>query len=225
MGVIWVAGCAAQVEPAITPAPESEPTVISMPESDEALGRLDAARVDAAPDVDGEVEGAWDAAPPLWVGLAYGQDGAQRAPDMELRALRTDGWIYFLARWEGEPPAGGEDVVLNKITLHWQIPEPAARGLDCTVVCHTAHADGRGRFVYANSETIPQGGSEALSAGGGWNAGLWTLEWGRPLDSSNPYDLQFRNPDAGYIFRAKVFERVEGRADPVSGPFLLVLEP
>ena len=113
----------------------------------------------------------------------------------------------------------------NRLTVHWRIPEPAARRVDCTVVCHTAFADGEGRFAYANAETIPQGGSGALPAAGNWDGKAWTLEWSRPLLSGNPYDLQFASLDQAYTFLVKVFERVEGRPDPVSARHLLVFQP
>jgi hypothetical protein len=159
------------------------------------------------------------------VPLAWGLGGTEHALDVELRALHTDTAVYLLAQWRGEPPSGEENTVSNKLTIHWRIPEAAAQGLDCTVVCHTAFTDGNGRFAYANAETIPQGGSEALPVAGRWDAGTWTLEWSRPLVSANPFDLQFDDPDGAYAFLVKVFERIEGRPDPVSERHLLVFQP
>jgi len=148
--------------------------------------------------------------------MKWGMDGVERALEVELRALHTDDAVFFLAQWPGEQPSGEENTVANKLTLHWRVPEPAAQRLDCTVVCHTAFADGRGRFVYANAETIPQGGSEALPAAGAWDGGTWTLEWSRPLLNDNPFDLQFTDLEEPYSFRIKIFERVDGRPDPIS---------
>jgi hypothetical protein len=152
-------------------------------------------------------------------------DGSEHALDVELRAVHTDEAVSFLAQWPGEPPSGKENTMANKLTLHWRIPEPEAQVLDCSVVCHTAFAGGNGRFVYANTETIPQGGSGSLTAAGGWDAGTWTLEWSRPLASANPFDLQLDDRDRTYTFLVKVFERIEGRPDPVSERYLLVFQP
>jgi hypothetical protein len=152
-------------------------------------------------------------------------DGPEIALEVQLRALWASDALYLLAQWPGAPPSGEQDTVSNLFTLHWRIPDAAAQGLDCEVACHTAHVDGLGRIAYANGETIPPGGSAALQAAGGWKEGTWTLEWGRPLRNSNPYDLQFGNLEAGYPFLVKVFQRIEGRPDPVSGRYSLVFGP
>jgi hypothetical protein len=152
-------------------------------------------------------------------------EGTAHALDVELRALHTDQALYLLARWPGDKPDGPQDTVSNVFTLHWRIPDPAARRLDCTVACHTAFAGGGGRLAYANAETIPQGGGEGLDAAGGWDAGTWTLEWSRPLVNGNPYDLQFDDLALAYSFLVKVFMRIEGRPDPISERQLLVFSP
>ena len=175
--------------------------------------------------IDGQVETVWATAEPLLVPLTWGLDGMEHALDVELRTLYTDKEVYFLARWSGVPQFGEANTVYNKLTLHWRIPEPAAQALDCTISCHTVFTDGSGRLVYANAETIPQGGSEALPAAGGWDSGAWTLEWGRFLLSDNPFDLQFDDRDRAYSFLVKIFERVEDRPDPVSERCLLVFQP
>jgi hypothetical protein len=187
--------------------------------------RLISRRVSSPPVVDGRIESVWDTGEPLRVPLTWGPGGTERALDVVLRALHTDRAVFFLAQWPGERPSGGQDVVANKLTLHWLIPETVARRLDCHVVCHTAFADGAGQFVYANAETIPQGGSGALPASGGWDAGTWTLEWSRPLTSGNPYDLQFTDLERSYSFLVKVFEEYEDRPDPTSERHLLVFQP
>ena len=189
------------------------------------VGHLVSRRVASPPVIDGQVDAVWANSVPLRLPLTWGWGGTEHALDVELQALHTDEAVYFLAQWPGEPPSGEEDTVFNKLTVHWRIPEPAMGRLDCNVACHTAFADGQGRFVYANAETIPQGGNEELPTAGGWNAGTWTLEWSRLLVNSNPFDLQFTDLDQTYVFLVKVFERVEGRPDPVSERHLLGFQP
>ncbi|MBN1583594.1 MAG: hypothetical protein JXA89_23005 [Anaerolineae bacterium] len=191
----------------------------------ELAGRLVSRQVGSPPVIDGQMEAVWTGVEPLQIPLTWGLDSPEHAFDLEMRAVHTEQALYFFAQWPGAPLSGGENTLFNKLTLHWRIPEPAAHVLDCTVVCHTAFADGTGRFVYANTETIPQGGSGALEASGSWDAGTWTLEWGRPLVSANPFDLQFDDPDQAFSFLVKVFERIEGRPDPISDRYLLVFRP
>jgi hypothetical protein len=230
---VMVAGCVARS--AVTPistlpltptATAVSPSTLETMSTD-AAGHLISQRAASPPVLDGQVDAVWATAEPLRLSLTWGLGGTVHALDVELRALHTGEAVYFLAQWPGEPPSGEEDTVFNKFTMHWRIPEPegAVQGLDCTVACHTAFADGRGRFVYANAETIPQGGNEALPAAGVWRDGTWTLEWGRPLVNSNPFDLQFVDLDQAYLFLVKIFERVEGRPDPVSERNLLVFQP
>ena len=201
------------------------PTATPEPIEANVAGRLVSQRTRSPPAIDGQVEDAWTTTEPLRVPLMWGWGGTEHALDVELRALHSAEAVSFLAQWPGEPPSGEENTVFNRFTLHWRIPEPAAQKLDCSVVCHTAFADGNGRVAYANAETIPQGGSAALAAAGGWDAGLWTLEWSRPLSSGNPFDLQFSDLDQGYSFLVKVFVGIEGRPDPVSERHLLVFGP
>ncbi len=220
-----VAVCAARM--GAPPTPTAAPTSTPQAMTADAAGRLVSRPVAWPPAIDGQVDAVWETALPLKLPLTWGLDGTEHALDAELRALHTEKAIYFLAQWLGEPPPAEEDIIFNKLTVHWRIPEPegAARGPDCTVACHTAFADGQGRFAYANAETIPPGGSEALPAAGGWQAGAWTLEWSRSLVNDNPFDLQFADLDGAYLFFVKVFERVEGRPDPVSERHLLVFQP
>jgi hypothetical protein len=232
---LWV-GCAARpATPTPSPTAALSPTLPAAPTPRQVIevepsGRLVSQWADSPPAIDGRVEGTWESAEPLHLPLTWGMGGTERALDVELRSLYTDQAIYFAARWSGEPPPGaapgnGQNTVSNVLTVHWRIPEPAAQRLDCNVACHTAFADASGRLAYANAETIPQGGSEALAAAGGWNAGMWTLEWSRPLINGNPYDLQFDDREAAYSFLVKVFARVEGRPDPISARHLLVFAP
>jgi hypothetical protein len=232
---LWM-GCAARPA-AATPSPTAapSPTLPASPTPQQVIeaepsGRLVSQRTGSPPAMDGRVEGVWESAEPLRVPLTWGMGGTEHALDVELRSLYTDQAIHFMARWPGETPPGaapgnGQNIVSNVLTLHWRIPEPAAQRLDCNVACHTAFADASGRLSYANAETIPQGGSEALAAAGGWDAGTWTLEWSRPLINGNPYDLQFDDRELAYSFLVKVFARVEGQPDPISGRHLLVFAP
>jgi len=233
--VVVLAGCAigTTVVPVATPPPTPTATAMlsstSTPQAmtTDAPERLMVRRVASPPVIDGQVDSVWASAVPLQLPLTWGLDGTEHALHVELRALHTDEAVYFLAQWPSGPPSGEENTVVNKFTVHWRITEPGAvtQDPDCTVACHTAFADGRGRFVYANAETIPQGGNEALPAAGVWRDGTWTLEWGRPLVNSNPFDLQFVDLDQAYLFLVKIFERVEGRPDPVSERNLLVFQP
>ncbi len=188
-------------------------------------GHLISQRVASPPVIDGQVDAVWASSVPLRLPLTWGWGGTEHALDVELRALHTDEAVYFLAQWPGETPSGDEDTVFNKLTVHWPIPDAEERRLDCFIACHTAFFDGQGRFAYANAETIPHGGSEALPAAGGWHDGTWTLEWSRPLINVNPFDLQFTDLDQTYGFLVKVFERIEGRPDPVSERHLLGFQP
>lgn len=211
--------------PTLTPLPASKPTTTPEAAASPSPARLIAHRVSAPPAVDGDVDEAWAGAQPLYASLSWGMDGPEHALDVELRALQAGDSLYLLARWPGDPPSGEQHTVSNLFTFHWRIPDAAALGLDCEVACHTAHAEGSGRIAYANAETIPQGGSAALEAAGGWKEGTWTLEWGRPLRNGNPFDLQFGDLEASYPFLVKVFRRIEGRPDPVSGLYSLVFGP
>ena len=230
---VVVVGCMARAtEPPTTTSPPT-PTATEtplLPSTPEAMTadmarRLISRWVASPPVIDGQVDAVWATAESLRLPLTWGLDGTEHALDVELRALHTDETVYFLAQWPGGPPSGEENTVFNKLTVHWRIPEVTASRLDCDVACHTAFADGHGRFVYANAETIPQGGSEALPVAGGWSAGIWALEWSRPLVNGNPFDLQFTDLDQAYLFLVKVFERIERRPDPVSARYGLVFQP
>jgi hypothetical protein len=225
--LVMMIGCApspavnaAETSPAAWAAPPSrEVTAAANPE------HLISRYVDSPPVIDGRVDAVWQAARPKQVRLTWGTHSTELAFEVGLQSVHTDDAVHFLAKWPGSTPTGEENVISNRFTLHWRIPESEALSRDCDVSCHTAHADGNGRFAYANAETIPQGGNEALPVAGGWENGLWTLEWSSPLISSNPFDLQFGELDGEFPFFVKVFERVEGRADPVSDRHFLVFEP
>jgi len=190
----------------------------------DVVGCLVVRRLDSPPVIDGQVESVWEGAESLQLSLTRGRDSAAHVLHLDLRALRANETIYFLAQWPGGSPSGEENALFNTLTVHWRIPDAEARQLDCSVACHTAFADGQGRFVFANAETIPQGGDEALPLAGCWRAGTWTLEWSRSLVNGNPFDLQFDDLDEGYLFSVKVFERIQGQPDAVSLLHRLVFE-
>ena len=207
-----------------TPGPVVEPVNLNRAPA----GRLEASRVSAAPRLDGRMDAMWAMARPLRVPLdapSHGS-GPQGAREIELRAVHTADTLYLLARWPGEPPPDAADTTFNQLTIHWTIPTLAGSPPPaCGVACHTAYVDGRGRVAYMNSETIPQGGQDALSAGGGWAEGAWSMAWSRPLVSANAYDVQFDDLSATSLFFVKVFERADGRSDAVSKPYALVFVP
>ncbi len=180
------------------------------------------------PAMDGLVESAWEQAPPLSAQLHHGLHGQDPAGTLEMRSLYDEDQVYFLARWETDAPGGEPDAWRNLFTMHWRLTDAGlvsgestgSEGLACTVACHTATADGTGQLIGIRSETIPPGLDDDLPAGGGWTAGMWTLEWSRPRVSSSPYDQHLTDPDHGYRFFFKLFrsdlEGLGGVADPVS---------
>lgn len=176
------------------------------------------------PTMDGMVEDSWRQAPRLAVPLHYGLHGDEAAGTMELRSVHDSQRVYFLARWSSDSPEGEPGAWRNLLTVHWRLVQQGlvsgettgSEGLACTVACHTVTADGQGRLVGIRSETIPPGLGDDLPSGGGWVEGEWTLEWSRPRISESPYDQHMTDPDQGYRFFVKLFQDLEGRADPVS---------
>jgi hypothetical protein len=182
------------------------------------------------PVMDGTVDTVWDGASPLSLPLHLGLHGDEPAGEMELRSLHDDRNVYFLARWSAATSGGEPDAVQperfhrNLLTVHWRLVDPGlvsgestgSDGLACTVACHTATADGRGRLIGIRSETIPPGLEDDLPAGGGWAQGVWNLEWSRPRASPSPYDQHMIDSAQSYRFFVKLFQGLEDRADPVS---------
>jgi hypothetical protein len=198
--------------------------------TDAASDQLVARRVAVTPSLANGRDQTWEQAEPLRVPLAWGSHGTEHALEVELSALYTDDTLHLRARWPGAPPiaapTGAAETTANRLTLHWRIPQtPGAPPPACDVACHTAHTDGAGRLAYVHTETIPPGGNPALAAAGGWQDGVWTLVWNRPLVSRNPYDLQFTDPAQAYPFFVKVFLDGAGRPDAVSKLHELVFEP
>jgi hypothetical protein len=174
--------------------------------------------------MDGAVEAAWDPAPPLTVSLHYGLHGQESAGDLELRSLHDGERVYLLARWSAETAGGEPDVWRNLLTVHWRLVDAGlvsgestgSNGLACTVACHTATADGQGHLIGIRNETIPPGLDDDLPSGGGWADGMWTVEWSRLRASQSPYDQHMTDPTQGHRFFIKLFQGLEGSADPVS---------
>ena len=223
--MLAVAGCVPlpPITATYSPMPPHAMGVIAEPAMEGQ--RLTAQPAAVAPAVDGEIDPVWNTASTLELPLTWGIRGQEPAYPAQLRAIYDGEMIYFLAQWpDADPPeaaapkAGAAPFMANKLTVHWTLPPPAP-GLAapaCDVACHTAYADQTGRIVDLRAETIPPGADEALPAAGAWRDGVWTLEWSRPLQSDNAYDLQFTDLDAAYPFFVKVFEGDTERADPVS---------
>jgi hypothetical protein len=219
--------------PSPTPLPTTEPTPRVDEDLEVAIGApLESVWTETAPEMDGRVEAAWDAAPALAAGLHYGLHGQEPAGSVELRSLYDAERVYFLARWAAAEPEGGADLWYNLATVHWRLVDSGqvsgaatgSQGLACTVGCHTATASGAGQLIGIRAETIPPGLDEDLPAGGGWADGTWTLEWSRPRVSPSPYDQDLSDPARGYRFFVKLFLGLEGQPDPVSDVHELSLQ-
>jgi hypothetical protein len=216
--LIWVVG---QVEPsAAPPSPAMVDADLGVP-----LGEpLVSAMTGEPPVMDGLVEATWGQAPVLTATLHYGLHGGEPAGEVALRSLYDGDNVYFLARWPAATPGGEPGAWRNLATIHWRLVDPGlvsgettgSEGLACTVACHTATADGQGHLIGIRSETIPPGLDDDLPAGGLWAEGGWLLEWSRARTSQSPYDQHLTDPDRGYRFFVKLFQGLEGQADPVS---------
>ena len=179
---------------------------------------------DIAPLMDGVVDQAWQQAQPTTVPLHFGLHGREPAGSMEIRTLYDNHHVYFLARWPSETPGGEPGVWRNLLTVHWRLFDPGlvsgtstgSEGLACTVACHTATADGQGNLVGIRNETIPPGLDDDLPSGGGWTQGEWIVEWSRTRASESPYDQHLIDPQQSYRLFVKLFQGLDGRADPVS---------
>jgi len=191
---------------------QSEGPDFEVVRSEASAMQLRAMRVDQPPQIDGELEPAWESAPPLNMSMTWGTGGDESAYSVEMRALYDSDSLYLLARWPDAKPRR-QDADINKLTVHWRIE---AGAIHCAVACHTAYVAGDLTVRALNSETIPQGTGEMLPVAGGWEDGEWIVEWSRPLTMANAYDLQFANLQVPYPFLVKVFEFIPDQPDPVS---------
>jgi hypothetical protein len=73
------------------------------------------------------------------------------------------------------------------------------------------------------SEFVGDGGD--IAAGWKWADGVWTLEFGRRLDTGSPYDVQFNDPAATYYFAVSVFENAQVRHSFQTGATSFVFQP
>lgn len=64
-----------------------------------------------------------------------------------------------------------------------------------------------------------------LSAGWKWADGMWTIEFGRLLDTASEFDVQFTDPAAMYYFGVAVFENAQVRHATQTAPSFLVFKP
>lgn len=64
-----------------------------------------------------------------------------------------------------------------------------------------------------------------ISAGWVWADGVWTLEFGRALDTASEYDVQFTDLAASYYFGVAVFENAQVRHATQTGASFLVFKP
>jgi len=185
--------------------------------------RVIASFVTQGPVLDGVVESLWDAADPVCVPLKRGRHGSETAYEAELRTIYTADDIYFMVRWPDSAPAAPSWSEQNKLILHFSVPAPwqGADDLMCLTACHTAYVDDQDRGRYVTAETIPPGLTDPLALGGGWQDGYWMLEWGRPLESGNPFDVQFGDLATSYRFFVKVVEGRSNEPDPISDDLLL----
>lgn len=197
------------------PAPASPS---SLPRSAALEGQLTAHRMVVAPVVDGQMEALWGLTPSLIVHL----EGDRQ---VELRALYDEERIYFLARWqELQPRRGAGGVVANKLSISWKdLAHAQPWQSACSTACHTAYTADQYTIGSVNAESIPPTVEEDLVGRGGWHDGVWTLEWSRPLQCGNLFDVQFTDLAGVYPFVVKMFE--EDGPDPVSELYLLVFQP
>ena len=64
-----------------------------------------------------------------------------------------------------------------------------------------------------------------ISAGWKWENGVWTIEFGRLLDTGSEFDVQFTDLTASYYFGVAVFENAQVRHATQTAPSFLVFAP
>lgn len=198
-----------------TRVPVNEPTVLT------------ARCVASVPTLDGALEPVWSEAEPTVLDLMYGRHSVIPVATAEMRALYTADTLYLAVSWPQAEPPGPDGTAQNKLIVHFEVPAPwqGAADVMCLTACHTAYIDAGSQASYLTAETIPPGMALPLPVGGGWQGGQWAFEWGRPLVSENPYDVQFTDLSAEYTFFVKIVEGQPAQPDPVSGDILLRFGP
>jgi len=64
-----------------------------------------------------------------------------------------------------------------------------------------------------------------ISAGWKWADGMWTIEFGRLLDTASEFDVEFTDLTASYYFGVAVFENAQVRHATQTAPSFLVFKP
>jgi len=64
-----------------------------------------------------------------------------------------------------------------------------------------------------------------ISAGWKWADGVWTIEFGRLLDTASEFDVEFTDLTASYYFGVAVFENAQVRHATQTGASFLVFKP
>ncbi len=64
-----------------------------------------------------------------------------------------------------------------------------------------------------------------ISAGWKWADGMWTLEFGRLLDTASEFDVEFTDLTASYYFGVAIFENAQVRHATQTSPSFLVFKP
>ncbi|MDP1547505.1 MAG: ethylbenzene dehydrogenase-related protein, partial [Anaerolineales bacterium] len=64
-----------------------------------------------------------------------------------------------------------------------------------------------------------------ISAGWKWADGVWTIEFGRLLDTASEYDVQFTDLTASYYFGVAIFDNAQVRHATQTAPSFLVFQP
>ncbi len=160
--------------PAGTTTPKTNPPTSTVPPN-----TVVAIKTDAAPQLDGSIEGAWDKAKPVKVQVAGGANGGSTT--VELRAMYTTDSVYFVAQWTDptessrrspwqksdngtwtklkDPNDKGGDNNLyyeDKLALLWNVNDSIAgfNEQGCMVSCHPGEGKPFGNKYTANAGEI-----------------------------------------------------------------------
>lgn len=82
-----------------------------------------------------------------------------------------------------------------------------------------------GSYIPAIVKSEIVGDRGQISAGWQWADGMWTIEFGRLLDTASDYDVQFTDLTAQYYFGVAVFENAQVRHATQTAPSFLVFKP